>query len=348
MTALHTATFSLVIDIIKEASTDKFLTRSVAKDYQSVGNISAEIASTLFSKKHIINEKLKSFTESLFLKIEPAVKRFGAKSDEREFQCKALHSLKLDKVTREEWYIIVDEIVEREYKKRAASDILLTHIINKLFYKLIKLRTSLYPDLNSQDLDLSISPQEEKILRYVAGFIPFSLLKRFKNKSSEIAILVCQLIKTWKADNEDLEKEDDNLSDYTKTWIERVDRGGLHNVNDPFYRFICRIEMAARNILNVRLMSNYRGEDLRDILMQQFERDKILDVAWSNLTRKVYNQRIIANLKTIILRKWINIRARSFVNAWIQCAKRTKVKQSIGMSDKGEPALRKTLHVKKR
>ena len=50
-------------------------------------------------------------------------------------------------------------------------------------------------------------------------------------------------------------------------------------------------------------------------------------------------------MKIAMLKKWIGIIARSFVNTWMQLMKRKSGK--INIWNKSEPSLRKTLFVKK-
>ena len=49
-------------------------------------------------------------------------------------------------------------------------------------------------------------------------------------------------------------------------------------------------------------------------------------------------------MKISILKKWIGIRARSFLNAWMKLVKRKSGK--INISNKSEQPLRKTLFAK--
>ena len=63
-------------------------------------------------------------------------------------------------------------------------------------------------------------------------------------------------------------------------------------------------------------------------------------------TRYIENDSLKDTMKIATLKKWIGIRARSFVNAWVQLVKRTSGK--INMSIKSEPSLRTTLFVKKK
>ena len=105
-----------------------------------------------------------------------------------------------------------------------------------------------------------------------------------------------------------------------------------------------RIEDVSRKVFNKNLINSYQGEDLRDTLMRCFKASPIVDSPWATLTRHVEDEKAKAILKEIILRKWIDIRARAFANAWIQKLKLMSFKTGKGPSKKAEPALRKTLN----
>ena len=72
----------------------------------------------------------------------------------------------------------------------------------------------------------------------------------------------------------------------------------------------------------------------------------ILLIKAGALTRYIENDSFKDTIKITILKKWIGIRARSFVNAWTQLVKRKCGK--INISNNSEPSLRKTLFVKKK
>ena len=61
------------------------------------------------------------------------------------------------------------------------------------------------------------------------------------------------------------------LLKFTKTWVDRANRGGLFLVNDEFLLFIRNVEEVARKVFNKNLLQTYHGEDLRDILMKKFK-----------------------------------------------------------------------------
>ena len=46
-----------------------------------------------------------------------------------------------------------------------------------------------------------------------------------------------------------------------------MNHGGLIYVTDDFYRFIRKIEYTVREVLNVKLIVAYAGENLRNVLL---------------------------------------------------------------------------------
>ena len=100
------------------------------------------------------------------------------------------------------------------------------------------------------------------------------------------------------------------------------------------------MESVAKTVLNKSLIIDYCGEDLRDVLLGKISKHDLIDKSWCSLTRYIENDYLKDTMKISIPKKWIGIRARSFVNAWMQLVKRKSGK--INISNKSEPSLRKT------
>ena len=106
-----------------------------------------------------------------------------------------------------------------------------------------------------------------------------------------------------------------------------------------------------RAVLNLKLIKMYRGEDLREIIQDKLENHPFISKSWEIISRNVANQDLTDIVKKQIIMKWIDIRAQSFVIAYIQILKRKlssmskeeKKQVSGDLSKAAEPALRKTL-----
>ena len=85
--------------------------------------------------------------------------------------------------------------------------------------------------------------------------------------------------------------------------------------------FIREVEILGRKYLNIELIKVYQGEDLRTALTSKFDESEKLDIAWSSLTHYIENFELKEFLKKEVLKKWLNIRGRAFVRAWVDIAK---------------------------
>ena len=110
-----------------------------------------------------------------------------------------------------------------------------------------------------------------------------------------------------------------------------------------FFIFVRHVQSVARTVLNKSLMRDYCGEDLRDVLLETFLKHDLVDKSWCSLTRYIENDSLKNTVESAILKKLVGISARSFVNAWMQLVKRKS--ETINISNKSEPSLRKTLFV---
>lgn len=74
----------------------------------------------------------------------------------------------------------------------------------------------------------ALTSDEESILRYVAGYVPFKLLTRYeKDLSSKSTVGIIECLSAMAVNG-----EESSLLEYTRKWIHLVNRGGLFEVND--------------------------------------------------------------------------------------------------------------------
>ena len=92
-------------------------------------------------------------------------------------------------------------------------------------------------------------------------------------------------------------------------------------------------------------LKSYKEEDLRDTLTRKIMERNIISELWATLTRDLANKELSMLLLDLVVMKWVDIRARSFVSSYIQLIKiaANKKKTKLTLSKKAEPALRKTL-----
>ena len=118
------------------------------------------------------------------------------------------------------------------------SNILLQHILDKFLSNLLEIRNRCFEKNINKEIEIKpMTTMEEKTLRFVSGYIPFSLKKKYKNMKESVSTkAVLTVINAWDA-NCDIAEEDSGLMEYTKEWVEKINRGGLFEVTDSFYLF---------------------------------------------------------------------------------------------------------------
>ena len=147
---------------------------------------------------------------------------------------------------------------------------------------------------------------EEVSLRYVAGYIIISLKKSIKSKRSPEGYALHQLLSCWES-KEELVKQVTFL-EYTKTWVDRVNRGGLLLVTDDFYIFVRGIENDVRKVLTINFLIAYCVEDVKEVILGKLNANSFIYNLWDTLTKDVCNKHLTENIKLQILEKWTNIR----------------------------------------
>lgn len=80
-----------------------------------------------------------------------------------------------------------------------------------------------------------LTAMECNAVRYMAGYVAVSLLKKIKKPSKHPQLkgkrnLFVRVLTRMKAVNQP--GEPDSVLEYTKEWSEMIDRGGLYHIND--------------------------------------------------------------------------------------------------------------------
>ena len=85
-------------------------------------------------------------------------------------------------------------------------------------------------------LELKLTSEEEEILRYVAGYVPFSLKRKYlKQRYLPEGRAILTVLESWSTEEA---KHELSFLDYTRKWTEERNRGGLFTIKDDMYTFI--------------------------------------------------------------------------------------------------------------
>ena len=246
-----------------------------------------------------------------------------------------------------EWRDVMPEGIEQ----RTASGFFYC-LLTKIILALISRENKKKEDASSKDIDVSLSKEEQEVVYYVAGFIAYSFKKKYtkiidKNKDNKAASTAVEFFKTLS----ECDVAGKSFLDFARNWTNLRDRGGLVKVNDIMFLFVRRIENIIRHTLNVSFLKKYRGEDLRSQLFEEVMKHSTVASYWDNLTRNLANSKLKEILKQQVVYKWIDIRANSFVNSYIQSIRRKlnklskeeKEQTTVVVAKQGEVGLRKSL-----
>ena len=191
-----------------------------------------------------------------------------------------------------------------------------------------------------------ISPGEEQVLYYVSGYIVYSLRKKYnrpiKLNTSNISAL--QSLHSINANHSE-HLSGDGYQELVRKWTKLVSRRYLIEVNEEMFEFTKQLGLVVRSVLNAKFVCKYSGQNLGEVIERKISDNELIMRAWNVLSRSITNQTLINSIKKQMIIKWIDVRAKSFLNAYIQVLKRRINSHTSDGGNKlatsAEPALRK-------
>ena len=173
----------------------------------------------------------------------------------------------------------------------------------------------------------NITLDEENVIRFIAGYIPHTILKNLKRrKSSEKkvqAFTEC-LLKLA------VDGPEESLLAYTTEWMKLIDRGGLFHVSDESFLFFKAMEIKFRQVVTPVLIQPSSSVTKSDTI-KQFIDDEVIRFHWDLLAIDIENEDDSEELMTEIVSKWINMHSVSTLDKLMEDIKvknRTEKKKS--------------------
>lgn len=247
----------------------------------SCGNLAKKVLSSEESTD------MKKLAIAIFEMIYPVfVKKKLKKRKEREKSYRTFYNITINDSLFKIWeeFLNSQSVINNKY-----SRMLWGFILDRFLFNLVKTVNEISresPEKLSEEV-LKLTPMEEATIRYVSGYIPYSLKKKYsKLKDIHTKEAILAVLNFW---SDELDGSHETFLQYTKEWVDKVNRGGLFKVSDDFYIFIRHVEMHARSILNVNLMKRYAGENIHLLLMKKIENSSIIDICWNNITSRLDN-----------------------------------------------------------
>ena len=118
--------------------------------------------------------------------------------------------------------------------QEAESHLCLQLIVDRLMKLLISNRVKAR-QTTATPKSYTLNKREKNAVRYMAGYVAVSLLKRFKKKSKNKHVqlkrdLFVQVLRSMRAEQQPSSVS--SVKEYTQVWSDLIDRGGLYHIND--------------------------------------------------------------------------------------------------------------------
>ena len=159
-----------------------------------------------------------------------------------------------------------------------------------------------------------LTKDELNALRYIAGYVPFKLLKKLQKR---------QEFRRW-LEGMAVEGTETSYLDYTKEWIERVNRGGLFRVNDKAFVFFTHLELRVRTYLP-KLLRTSSGITKEEVLRDIVENEDLI-LSWMAAIGDFEDEWLASELLQHVSELWLTIRGFSAAGAWMEYYKQCKEK----------------------
>lgn len=191
--------------------------------------------------------------------------------------------------------------------------------------------------------EVQLTLDEANVLRYACGFVGMKLHKKFLKMKGVKAAEFTECLNNFQ-----VEGTSTSLLDYTKNWVERVNRGGLYEVSNDAYFLFVAIEAAMRNKLTQHLRKSIgtpseQETGAKAAIVGFVSQDDEVDSYWNKLSTDIKDESHSMELLKEIIGLWLNIRGFSITKSWIEDYKR-----ELCISNARKRSLRKELKKKQK
>ncbi len=206
------------------------------------------------------------------------------------------------------------------------SPVVYQQVNQKLYSDLINCHLSTKIDNNTVAVP-ALTSDEANILRYAAGYVPFKLLNQYeKSLASESTVGIIECLAAMAVNG-----EESTVLEYTRKWIDLVNRGGLFEINDTAFDFFKEIEMKVRKKLLMAFDTKVVDQDnLREGIVDSTASDDDVLFFWTLLSVDIETEDQATKVLRQIIGLWITIRGHSIAGTWLEQYKQYRKKKPSG------------------
>jgi hypothetical protein len=154
---------------------------------------------------------------------------------------------------------------------------------------------------------------EENIIRYAAGYVPYKLMKKYEHQPSATAQYYVECL-----GNMAINGEESSLIVY----ICLCNRGGLFEINDISYLMFRDIELRVRKCL-FSILGRTTTCD-KETLIHSVSSDLNVQFYWSMLSADIEDEESAIKLLQEIIGLWVTMRGFTIAGCWLEHYKQAK------------------------
>ena len=229
------------------------------------------------------------------------------------------------------------EFLESIHVDVEREDPLLQQSVNQKLFDML-LSEHLEPPSSSQSRPVSedepMSKDELNALQYAGGYVPHSLLKKYEKQAG---LKYDQFVTCL--GNMAVHSSHDELLEYTKEWIGRVNRGGLFPLNNTTFLLFVGIEKQVKRLLSAHVVKGPSSkEQFKVEIIDKIVNDDDVQWQWTLLSQDIDSEDDSNELLKAVITLWVTIRGFSLCALWME-----NYKQEVKKGTKKAVGLRKGL-----
>ena len=176
----------------------------------------------------------------------------------------------------------------------------------------------------------NLTADELNALQYAAGYVPHALVKKYEKRTGEKYEAFIECLGDMAVVSEDVD-----FLDYTKKWINKVNRGGLFPLNNITYQFFVEIEKQVRFILPSHATKSSGSTDaFKQDVVKKIADNEGVQWHWTLISQCIDSEEDAVELLHQIVLLWVTIRGFSLAATWMEMYKKsnsktTKQKKSL-------------------
>ena len=163
-----------------------------------------------------------------------------------------------------------------------------------------------------------LSEDEQSIIRYACGYVGMKLYNQFVKQSGENAASFVECI-----DHMHAVGPISSFLEYTREWIDRVNRGGIFDTSDVAHYLFVAIEVAMRDRLTSHLQSSFSlaatdSQSGKEAIIDHVLSDCDVQFHWCILSVDIPNDKDCLELLRHLMKLWLTIRGFGMSKEWME------------------------------